>query len=31
MEVLKDEGNISKYIDQYPEAKNGIIKINTKK
>lgn len=31
MEVLKDDANISKYIDQYPEAKNGIIKINTKK
>lgn len=31
MEILKDEGNINKYIDQYPEAKNGIIKINTKK
>ena len=31
MEILKDEADISKYIGQYPEAKNGIIKINTKK
>lgn len=31
MEILKDDANISKYIDQYPEAKNGIIKITTKK
>lgn len=31
VEVLKDESNISKYIGQYPEAKNGIIKITTKK
>ncbi len=31
MEVLKDEATISQYIDQYPEAKNGVIKITLKK
>ncbi len=31
IEILKDDENISKFIDQYPEAKNGIIKISTKK
>lgn len=31
IDILKDDENISKYIGQYPEAKNGIIKITTKK
>lgn len=31
MEVLKDEASISKYIGQYPEAKDGVIIITTKK
>ena len=31
IDILKDDANISKYIGQYPEAKNGIIKITTKK
>ncbi len=31
IDILKDDENISKYIGQYPEAKNGIIMITTKK
>lgn len=31
MEVLKDDASISRYIDQYPAAKNGVIIITLKK
>ena len=31
MEILKDDASISKYIDQYPAAKNGVIIITLKK
>ncbi len=31
MDILKDEATISQYINQYPEAKDGVIKITLKK